>query len=129
MRILFLLLTLSMLNFSALAVEPDEMLKDTALEARARDLSRNIRCLVCQGEAIDDSGAELAKDLRLLVRERVAAGDTDEAVLQFLRERYGDFILLTPPVEEKTLLLWLTPLLILGAGLSAAAVFIRRHKS
>ncbi len=118
MKMLFLALML--LSFPALAVEPDEMLKDPVLESRAREISRNLRCLVCQGEAIDDSNAALAKDLRVLVRARLAAGDTDAKVLQFLQTRYGDFILLTPPVAKKTLLLWLTPLLTLAFGLAAA---------
>lgn len=128
MKKLFLILMLT-LSLPAFAVEPNEMLSDPALEARARLISKDLRCLVCQGEAIDDSNADLAKDLRLLVRERIKAGDTDEQVKSFLRNRYGDFILLNPPVEGKTLLLWLTPLMILGAGLATAAVFIRKRQS
>jgi cytochrome c-type biogenesis protein CcmH len=115
-----------MLSFSAAAVEPGEMLKDPVLEARAREISKTLRCLVCQGEAIDDSASDFARGLRLLVRERLATGDTDEAVVNFLRARYGDFILLNPPVEDKTLLLWLTPVLALGAGLGVVAAFVRR---
>jgi cytochrome c-type biogenesis protein CcmH len=126
MRICFLFLLLLTLSLSAAAVEPGEMLKDPMLEARAREISKNLRCLVCQGEAIDDSNADFAKDLRLLVRTRLAAGDTDAAVVNFLRDRYGDFILLKPPLENKTLLLWLTPFLVLGAGLCAVFVIIRR---
>ena len=122
---LFLLLLFS-LSFPALAVEPGEMLKDPALEARAREISRGLRCLVCQGEAIDDSGSDFAKDVRVLVRARLAAGDTDEAARDFLRRRYGDFILLRPPVEGRTWLLWLTPLLVLGAGLTAVVALIRK---
>ncbi len=119
-----LLLTFSL---PALAVEPDEMLKDPALEARARDISKDLRCLVCQGQSIDDSDADLAKDLRVLVRQRLTAGDTDDQVRQYLKDRYGDFILLKPPVEQKTLLLWLTPLVMLGAGLAVAGAFIRKR--
>ena len=119
-RYIFLFLTLTLLNTAAIAVEPDEILKDPLLEARARDISRHLRCLVCQGESIDDSNADLAKDLRLLVRQRLTEGDTNEQVLRFLQERYGDFILLKPPVSSKTVFLWLTPLLVLTIGLIAA---------
>jgi cytochrome c-type biogenesis protein CcmH len=114
MRFLFLIFLL--FSFPALAVEPDEMLRDKALEMRARDISRQLRCLVCQGEDIDDSGAELARDLRKLVRDRILAGDTDADVLRFLQERYGDFILLSPPVKGDTALLWLTPLVFFVFG-------------
>ena len=106
------------------AVEPGEALADPALEARARDLSADLRCLVCQNQSIDDSHAPLARDLRLLVRERLKAGDTDEQVRDFLVQRYGDFILLKPPLRIGTLLLWGAPLLVLalgGLGLAAAA--------
>jgi cytochrome c-type biogenesis protein CcmH len=126
MRICFLFLLLMALSFSAAAVEPGEMLQDPVLEARAREISKNLRCLVCQGEAIDDSNADFAKDMRVLVRTRLAAGDTDEAVVNFLRARYGDFILLKPPLENKTWLLWLTPFLVLGAGLFMVFAIIRR---
>lgn len=103
----------------AAAVEPAEMLKDPALEARARAISREIRCLVCQNENIDDSGAELAADLRRLVRERLLAGDSDRQVRDFLVARYGDFVLLRPPVEPRTWLLWFGPPALLAiAGLA-----------
>lgn len=104
----------------AAAVEPSEMLSDPALEARAREISRGIRCLVCQNENIDDSGAELAADLRRLVRERVKAGDSDQQVRDFLVARYGDYVLLRPPVEPRTWLLWFGPpalLALAGLGL------------
>ncbi len=127
MKFWFLLFMLVTASFSALAVEPDERLKDPVLEARAREISKDLRCLVCQGQAIDDSNADLAKDLRVLVRKRLTAGDTDEEVRQFLKDRYGDFILLNPPVEKKTLLLWLTPAIVLGAGLIVAGVFVRKR--
>lgn len=126
MRICFLFLLLMTLSFSAVAVEPGEMLKDPVLEMRAREISKGLRCLVCQGEAIDDSNADFARDIRVLVRERLQAGDTDEAVVNFLRARYGDFILLKPPVEGKTWALWLTPFLVLGAGLCAVFALVRR---
>ena len=96
------------------AVEPGEMLKDPALEARARKLSQELRCVVCQNQSIDDSNAPLAHDLRVIVRERLPAGDTDSQVLAFVEARYGEFVLLRPPFKPQTLLLWLTPLLLLG---------------
>lgn len=92
-----------------LAVEPGEVLEDAALEARARTLSKELRCLVCQNENIDSSHAPLARDLRILLRERLVAGDSDEEVLEFLVARYGDFVLLKPPVQGNTLVLWLAP--------------------
>ncbi len=114
--------TLALMVFSlmapglARAVQPDEVLPDPVLEARARTLSAGLRCLVCQNQSIDDSGAQLARDLRLLVRERLEAGDSDAQVRQYLVARYGDFILLKPPFDTETALLWGTPLLVLGFG-------------
>ncbi len=122
------LLVFLMFAVPSFAVEPDEMLQDPVLEARAREISKHLRCLVCQGEAIDDSNADFAKDLRLFVRTRIAAGDSDEVVIQDVRERYGDFILLRPPVEEKTILLWLTPALVFLLGLGTVVVFMRRQR-
>ena len=98
------------------AVQPDELLADATLEARARALSAELRCMVCQNQSIDDSDATLARDLRLLVRERLKAGDSDAAVLEFLHARYGDFILLKPPFNPGTALLWLLPGLALALG-------------
>jgi cytochrome c-type biogenesis protein CcmH len=117
-RRLSLLLALLLVASSAHAVEPAEMLADPALEARARAISREIRCLVCQNQSIDDSNADLARDLRLIVRERLAAGDSDAQVKDFLVARYGEFVLLRPPVKPGTWPLWFGPgvLLILGAG-------------
>ncbi len=103
---------------AAIAVEPDEVLSDARLEARARDLSAELRCLVCQNQSIDDSNAPLARDLRLLVRERLKAGDSDDQVRSFLVARYGDFVLLKPPFHVGTLLLWLAPLLALLGGVA-----------
>jgi cytochrome c-type biogenesis protein CcmH len=101
----------------ALAVQPDEILADPALEARARSLSQELRCMVCQNQSIDDSDAPLARDLRLLVRERLKAGDSDRQVLDFLVARYGEFVLLRPPFNWHTALLWLLgPLALLAAG-------------
>ena len=101
----------------ALAVQPDEILADSAKEARARSLSAHLRCLVCQNQSIDDSNAPLARDLRLLVRERIVAGDDDKAVMDYIVARYGDFVLLKPPFKPETLILWLTPVLVLLAGI------------
>src|SRR5262249_47150825 len=104
---------------AAHAVQPDEIMSDPAKEMRARDLSRELRCMVCQNQSIDDSEAPLARDLRLLVRERIAAGDTDVQVLDFLVARYGQFVLLKPRLEPQTFLLWLvTPLILVGGGLA-----------
>jgi len=115
-------------NF-AMAVTPDEMLKDPALEARARDLSRELRCMVCQNQSIDDSEAPLAKDLRVLVRERLTAGDSDKQVLAFLVARYGEFVLLRPPFEWHTLLLWgVSPVVLIG-GMIGLIVIARRRKT
>jgi cytochrome c-type biogenesis protein CcmH len=115
---------------AAYAVQPDEIMSDPAKELRARDLSRELRCMVCQNQSIDDSEAPLARDLRLLVRERIAAGDSDAQVLDFLVARYGEFVLLKPRVEPHTLLLWLLPPLALAGG--GVALWIngrRRSKS
>jgi cytochrome c-type biogenesis protein CcmH len=112
---------------AAHAVQPDEVMPDPALEARARALSREIRCMVCQNQSIDDSDAPLARDLRLLVRERVAGGDSDAEVRDFLVARYGEFVLLKPPFELHTLLLWLLPPLVLIGG--ALALWRRRRSS
>ncbi len=98
------------------AVQPDEVMKDPALEARARSLSAELRCMVCQNQSIDDSEAPLARDIRLLIRERIAKGESNEAVRAFLVSRYGDFILLKPPFKLETLLLWLCAPLILALG-------------
>src|SRR6516165_2600766 len=114
----------------ARAVLPDEVMNNPAKEARARDLSRELRCMVCQNQSIDDSEAPLARDLRLLVRERIAAGDSDAQVIDFLVARYGEFVLLKPRLERKTLLLWLlTPLVLAGGGLALWMQAKRRQKS
>lgn len=118
MRKLFLvfILTFSFV-FPALAVNPDEILDDPVLEERARDLSIEIRCLVCQNQSIDDSDAQLARDLRILVREKLVEGLDDEQILEYLVARYGEFVLLKPRLSNQTLLLWILPLfaLVLGA--------------
>jgi cytochrome c-type biogenesis protein CcmH len=112
----------------ALAVTPDEVLKDPLLEARARDLSRELRCMVCQNQSIDDSEAPLAKDLRVLVRERLTSGDSDKQVLDFLVARYGEFVLLKPPFEWHTLLLWgVSPAVLLGGMIGLIMIARRRQ--
>lgn len=113
---------------AALAVEPDEMLKDPGLEARARELSSELRCLVCQNQSIDDSNAPLAHDLRVLVRERLTKGDSDSQVLNFLVARYGEFVLLKPRFEPQNLLLWGLPPFALVAGMIALFVAARRRQ-
>jgi cytochrome c-type biogenesis protein CcmH len=112
---------------AAYAVQPDEIMSDPAKEARARDLSRELRCMVCQNQSIDDSEAPLARDLRLLVRERIAAGDSDGQVIDFLVVRYGEFVLLKPRLELHTLLLWLLPPLVLAGGGMALWMHSRRR--
>ena len=112
----------------ALAVEPDEILPDAQMEMRARALSGELRCLVCQNQSIDDSNAPLARDLRLLVRERLKAGDSDQGVRQFVVARYGDFVLLRPPFNMSTLLLWLGPPALLLATLAMLLVQSRRAR-
>jgi cytochrome c-type biogenesis protein CcmH len=114
---------------AAYAVQPDEIMADPAMEARARELSRELRCMVCQNQSIDDSDAPLARDLRLLVRERIAGGDSDKQVVDFLVARYGEFVLLKPRFSLHTLLLWLLPPLALTGGGLALWVFSRRRAS
>jgi cytochrome c-type biogenesis protein CcmH len=113
---------------AAFAVQPDEIMGDSAKEARARDLSRELRCMVCQNQSIDDSEAPLARDLRLLVRERIAAGDSDNQVIDFLVARYGEFVLLKPRVNQHTLVLWLLPPLALAGGGLALWLHNRRRQ-
>jgi len=127
-RLLASLCILAAIGLSAAhAVLPDEMMADPAKEARARNLSRELRCMVCQNQSIDDSEAPLARDLRLLVRERIAAGDSDAQVINFLVARYGEFVLLKPRFERQTLLLWLIPPLVLFGGGAALWMHTRRR--
>jgi cytochrome c-type biogenesis protein CcmH len=120
------LLALSLLASPALAVQPDEILKDPVLEARARTLSQELRCMVCQNQSIDDSDAPLAKDLRVLVRERLTAGDSDNQVIEFLVSRYGEFVLLKPRMNSHTVLLWAAPFAVLVIA-ALAFIFARRR--
>ena len=115
-------------NSEAICVEPEEILDNKNLEERARNISKTLRCLVCQNQSIDESEAALAKDLRLIVRERLKLGDNDEEVINFIRERYGDFVLLDPPVNKKTIALWFSPILILIIWLIALTRVARKKK-
>lgn len=124
-----LILVLCLIGAPVFAVQPDEILADAALEARARDISAGLRCLVCRNESIDDSNAELARDLRLLVRERLVAGDSDEAVVAFIVERYGEYVLLNPKTGGANLLLWLAGPLMLVAGGVMAGLYLRGRAS
>ncbi len=112
----------------ALAIQPDEILKDTVLEERARVISKELRCLVCQNQSIDDSDAPLARDLRVLVRERLQAGESNEEVINFVVDRYGDFVLLRPPVKASTLVLWLSPVAALIVGIFLLLTWFRKQK-
>jgi cytochrome c-type biogenesis protein CcmH len=127
-RLLLVVLLALAAGGPALAVQPDEMLPDRGLEARARGLSRELRCMVCQNQSIDDSDAPLARDLRILVRERLRAGDRDAQVLDFLTARYGDFVLLKPRFAWHTAVLWFGPPALLGAGALALLVVARRRR-
>ncbi len=132
MRLLFLvfaLLAAGLPGPPALAVLPDEVLDNPLLEKRAREISKGLRCLVCQNQSIDDSDAGLARDLRVLVRERLVAGDSDDEVVQFVVKRYGDFVLLKPPFKGATLVLWIGPAVIVALGLVWLIVFFRRRRS
>ncbi|MBR9763576.1 MAG: cytochrome c-type biogenesis protein CcmH [Rhodobacteraceae bacterium] len=119
---------LAALPFTAQAVEPDEILDDPALEARARDISKDLRCVVCQNQDIDSSNAGVARDLRLLVRERLVAGDTDAEVIEFVRARYGDYVLLKPPFKPETYALWLAPAFLVLFGAGAVIIVLRSSR-
>lgn len=105
----FISLTGLIITNNCYAVEPEEFLKDPKLELRARDISKNVRCLVCQNQSIDDSSAPLAQDLRIIIRNKIIEGSTDEEIYKFLTDRYGDFILLNPPFKANTIILWILP--------------------
>jgi cytochrome c-type biogenesis protein CcmH len=131
LRFLSIFLTATFLSAApagtAFAVQPDEVLSDPALEQRARDLSRDLRCMVCQNQSIDDSDAPLARDLRVLVRERLKAGDSNERVLDFLVSRYGEFVLLKPRFALHNAILWAAPVLVLLIGLIVVLLNARRR--
>ena len=124
---LILLLTLLFAG-AALAVKPDEVLADPALEARARTLSEELRCMVCQNQSIDESDADLARDLRVLVRQRLVAGDTDRQVIDYIVSRYGEFVLLKPRFSLQNALLWGTPLILLIGGAIFAVISVRSRR-
>ncbi len=128
MRWLLALVLLFTLSAPALAVRPDETLPDPALEARARDISAGLRCLVCQNQSIDDSEADLARDLRVIVRERLVAGDTDDEVRAFLVARYGEYVLLNPVMAPHTLLLWIAGPTVLVIGAIGVLLAARRKR-
>lgn len=111
------------------AVEPDEILGDPVLEDRARDISKGLRCVVCQNQDIDSSNAGVARDLRLLVRERLVAGDTNEEVMDYVRARYGDYVLMSPPLTPATYALWFAPVVLAGFSLIAFVVVTRRRRN
>lgn len=125
-RVAFLVLVMA---GTAWAVEPDEILDDPALEERARNISAEVRCVVCQNEAIDSSNAAIARDLRILIRERLMAGDTDQEVFDLLVSRYGEFVLFKPPFSSATALLWIAPAVFLGFGTIGIFAALRRPKS
>jgi cytochrome c-type biogenesis protein CcmH len=125
----YALLVLALLGTPpAFAVQPDEVLPDSALEARARALSKELRCMVCQNQSIDDSDAPLARDLRILVRDRLKEGDSDKQVIDFLVARFGEFVLLKPRLSWHTALLWFGPAAALGGGIIALVLIVRRRK-
>jgi cytochrome c-type biogenesis protein CcmH len=126
--VLFCAAVLIALVAPALAVQPDEMLPDPRLEQRARAISQQLRCMVCQNQSIDDSDAPLAKDLRLLVRERLKAGDSDPQIINYMVARYGEFVLLKPRLSWQTVALWLTPAIVLLAGVLGLLIALRRRR-
>ncbi len=129
-RKILIILSLLFLQFSfnkIASVEPDEFLEDSKLELRARDISKNIRCMVCQNQSIDDSDSPLAKDLRILIRNEIKIGKSDKEIYKFLSDRYGDFILLKPPLKFNTLALWFLPFIFLGIGIFF--IFFHNRKS
>jgi len=113
-------------NTNAWAVLPDEILKDSGLETRARVISQDLRCLVCQNQSIDDSNAPLARDLRIIVRERLTAGDSNEQVFQYVVARYGNYVLLKPPLQADTVLLWAFPFLVMLIACGTAIIYLRQ---
>lgn len=123
-----LILSAALFATPVLAVQPDEVLSDPALEARARDLSKDLRCLVCRNENIDDSNADLARDLRILLRERLVAGDSDTAAIAYIVDRYGEYVLLNPTLKGANLILWIAGpfMLVLGGGIAFA--YVRRRR-
>ena len=124
-NLLLLTFILTLQPFAGSALDPNEKLKDPKLEAKARLISKGLRCVVCQNQSIDDSDSKLAKDLRILVRERLSAGQSSEAITDYIVSRYGDFVLLKPPFKTETLVLWLGPFLLIFIGLILLWMFFR----
>ena len=129
MRNFLLAAAVLLIAFPSFAVEPSEVLDDPVLETRARKISQGLRCLVCQNQSIDESAAVLARDLRVLVRERLVAGDGDQEVIDYVVSRYGDFVLLKPPFKAATFVLWAGPAVLILLGLIAILAFFRRNRS
>jgi cytochrome c-type biogenesis protein CcmH len=127
LTILIYLMTTQIVAINCYSVEPDEFLQNPKKELRARNISKNVRCLVCQNQSIDESSAALAKDLRILIRIKIEQGSSDEEIYSFLTERYGDFILLNPPFKISTLLLWVLPFVFLAIGIFV--IFLHNNKS
>ena len=127
MRIAYIVLSLLVIAPLALAVHPEEILSDPVLESRAREISKSLRCVVCQNQSIDDSDAPLARDLRVIVRDRLSAGENDYEVINYVVSRYGDFVLLKPPFKSVTFALWLGPLIFVLLALLALCIFFRRQ--
>ena len=127
LAILFYLMTSQIVGINCYSVEPDEFLQNPKKELRARNISKNVRCLVCQNQSIDESSASLAKDLRILIRKKIKQGNSNEEIYDFLTERYGDFILLNPPFKISTLFLWILPFVFLAAGIFV--IFLHNNKS
>jgi cytochrome c-type biogenesis protein CcmH len=123
-----ILVALMLLATPALAVQPDEILADPALEARAREITAELRCVVCRNESVDDSNAEIARDIRLMVRERLVAGDSNAETIEYMVDRFGEYILLNPRATGTNLVLWLSGPLLLMAGLGIATVTLRRRR-
>ena len=115
--------------FNSFSVEPDEILQDQKQELRARNISKNVRCMICQNQSIDESNAELAKDLRILIRDKVKSGSSDKEIYKFLTDRYGDFILLKPPLKVNTLLLWVLPFIFLIIGIYVLFKFNKKTRN
>ena len=128
LRIVVMVLGLALIPLGAAAVEPDEMLEDPVLESRAREISKQLRCVVCQNENIDASNAGIARDIRFIVRERLVAGASNDAVIAFVRDKYGDFVLMSPPLMPSTYLLWFGPPLMALLGLAGGGVLLSRNR-
>ena len=127
LAIVICLMTSQIIAINCYSVEPDEFLQNPKKELRARNISKNVRCLVCQNQSIDESSASLAKDLRILIRKKIKQGNSNEEIYDFLTERYGDFILLNPPFKISTLFLWILPFVFLAAGIFV--IFLHNNKS